>query len=118
MNYYHYETKHTPASNPLIFPRNTTISSWTHDIEKCNECDENLIEECCNKCGEGVCISTKCCELFPHYHDSNFTICRQCSNEIEKKLLILVNHNDLRLLKQKINKRITKKQEKQSNKIK
>lgn len=83
------------------------------DYETCNECNLGQIEECCNKCGEGVCIEQKCCETFPHYHDTLFTICRRCATEIEKKFYILeveeVNQSELKLLKQKIKKRMMKK---------
>jgi hypothetical protein len=95
------------GANPLNLPYKS--SSRFYDIEKCNECDEQPIEDCCNKCGEGVCLSKKCCELFPHYSNSNYTICRQCTIAIEEKLTVIINHNDLLLLKQKINKRMTKK---------
>ena len=103
MNAYEYKDNHV-NSNPLSLPSKRI--SLFYDIEKCNECDDRQIEECCNKCGEGVCLSSQCCELFPHYHNSNYTICRQCTDKIEKDLLVLLNHNDLRLLKQKINKQI------------
>ena len=83
------------------------------DYETCNECNLGQIEECCNKCGEGVCIEQKCCETFPHYHNTLFTICRKCATEIEKKFYVLeveeVNQSELRLLKQKIKKRMMKK---------
>lgn len=73
--------------------------------DKCNECDENEIKECCNKCGEGVCLTEYCCQIFPHYNDSLYIICRGCSIDIEKKLHLQLNLGELRLLKQKINKR-------------
>jgi len=77
--------------------------------DRCNECDENAIQEGCDKCGEGVCMTSSCCELFPHYNNSQYVICRHCTNSIDKKLRVLINHSELRLLKQKINKRMEKK---------
>lgn len=101
-------------TNSLEFP--VQYISMLYDVEKCNECDEGVVEESCNKCGEGVCLSNTCCEVFPHYHNSNFTICRQCTIGIEKNLYLLVNYSELRLLKQKINKRIEKKAKQLKNK--
>ena len=68
--------------------------------DKCNECAEKAIQEGCNKCGEGVCMSVSCCESFPHHNNSHYVICRQCTNTIDEKL---------RLLKQKISKKMEKK---------
>jgi hypothetical protein len=114
MAYYKGESNST-GINPLNLPHEYV--SPFYNIEKCNECNEQPIEDCCNKCGEGVCLSNKCCELFPHYHNSNYTICRECTTTIENKLSLILNHNDLRLLKQKINKQMTKKDiYKQNNK--
>ena len=89
---------------------------WTSLIDKeaymCNECRSDAIEDTCNKCGEGVCMNNKCCEQFPHYYNTTFIICRQCANEIEKKLHILeedekdMYRKDLKLLKIKIKKRM------------
>ena len=88
-------------------------NKFRFDDETCNECNLGQIEESCNKCGEGVCIENKCCETFPHYHNTLFIICRACVTKIEKKLYILeveeVNQNELRLLKQIIKKRMVKK---------
>ena len=77
--------------------------------ERCAECDEFTIQEACNKCGDGVCLSKSCCEVFPHYNNSNYTICRKCTTSIDNKLLLILNYGELRLLKQKINKKLEKK---------
>jgi len=77
--------------------------------DRCNECDKNAVQEACNKCGEGVCMSSSCCESFPHHNNSSYIICRQCTSTIEHKLRLLMNHNDLKLLKQKISKKMAKK---------
>ena len=71
-----------------------------YDEDRCNECDEHAVQEACNKCGEGVCMSVSCCESFPHHNNSHYVICRQCTNTIDEKL---------RLLKQKISKKMEKK---------
>ena len=77
--------------------------------DRCNECSELAVQSVCNKCGEGVCMSSTCCELFPYYNNSNYTICRKCTNTISDKLQVLLNYNELRLLKQKISKKMEKK---------
>jgi hypothetical protein len=90
-------------------------NQWDYLINKedhiCNECKSEWIEEECNRCGEGVCMNDKCCEKFPHYHNTKFIICRECATEIEKKLHILEDDEkkmcmDLKLLKKKIKKRM------------
>lgn len=77
--------------------------------ERCNECRELSVQDACNKCGEGVCLSNSCCEVFPHYNNSNYTICRKCTSSIENKLRLIINYGELKLLKQKITKRLEKK---------
>ena len=77
--------------------------------DRCNECTEMAVQTACNKCGEGVCMSSTCCELFPYYNNSNYIICRKCTNTISEKLQVLLNYNELRLLKQKISKKMEKK---------
>lgn len=76
--------------------------------DRCAECDKMSVQEACNKCGEGVCLSKSCCEVFPHYNNSKYTICRQCTTSIDNKLRIVINYGELRLLKQKINKKLEK----------
>lgn len=86
------------------------------DLDICNECTLCKVNDSCNKCGEGVCISTQCCELFPHYSNTTFVICRSCVTNIDNKLQVLFNYNDrdmhLQLLKIKIKKRLENKIEK------
>ena len=90
-------------------------NQWDYLINKedhvCNECKSDWIQEECNRCGEGVCMDDKCCEKFPHYHNTNFIICRDCATEIEKKLHILEDDEnkmcmDLKSLKKKIKRRM------------
>jgi hypothetical protein len=106
MDVYENDSSNYTSSNPLNLP--IKKSSMLYEIEKCSECDVHQIEYCCNKCGDGVCLNPECCELFPHSHNTKFVVCRQCANKIEEKLVVLLNHNDLRLLKDKINKQIKK----------
>ena len=79
----------------------------------CNECSQQKIQECCNKCGEGICLNETCCETFPHYNKKTYTICNGCFNTIYSKFkrTTSVDQSELRLLKQKINKRMAKNME-------
>ena len=83
---------------------------YTHTIDdedKCNECDEKRVKECCNKCGEGLCLSVSCCQTFPHHKNDIYIICNACIIDIEQKLRpTTVDTCDLHLLKKKINKRM------------
>ena len=83
---------------------------YTHTIDdedKCNECDEKRVKDCCNKCGEGLCLSTSCCQTFPHHMNDIYIICNACTTDIEQKLRpTTVDKCDLHLLKKKINKRM------------
>lgn len=77
------------------------------DEDRCNECDENRVKDCCNKCGEGLCLNVSCCQTFPHYQNNLYIICNQCITSIETKLRhTSVDMCDLRLLKKKIIKRM------------
>ena len=76
------------------------------DEDRCNECDEKRVMQCCNKCGEGICLNTSCCQTFPHRNNDIYIICNQCITSIETKLRpTSVDNCDLRLLKKKISKR-------------
>ena len=84
---------------------NSSFLSKEHD--KCNECDERRVKECCNKCGEGVCLSISCCQTFPHHNRELYIICKYCITDIERKLRpSSVDTCDLYLLKKKISKRL------------
>ena len=66
--------------------RTNKFSLW----ERCCECHiENAILEC-NKCGDALCRNTACCEIFPHYFNTEFIICRECCNAVEKKIKAVV----------------------------
>lgn len=82
------------------------VSMFSKHEDKCNECHQNSVKECCNKCGEGLCLSEACCQTFPHYNNELYILCNDCVTSIETKLRpTSVDNCDLRLLKQKINKR-------------
>jgi len=80
-----------------------TMSIWaTLNKETCEYCNINSISECCNKCGDGVCIDSDCSWQFPHYHNTMFIICNNCFIDVNKKLNVLIDYNKLNLLKEKI----------------
>ena len=68
----------------------------------CVECNKQKYQECCDRCGNAVCFNKSCCEVFPHYFNSLFVVCRSCNDEISSKFKIQINHNELDLLKHKI----------------
>ncbi len=83
------------------------IYTHTIDDDRCNECDEKRVKECCNKCGEGLCLNTSCCQTFPHHKNDIYIICNACITAIEQKLRpTTVDNCDLQLLKKKISKRM------------
>ena len=89
-------------SEILNVPILLSESLLVHEKNKCVECKyDNAIEKC-EKCGEFICREIKCCELFPHYDSSNFAICRTCTDVINKKFKLVINLNELKLLKEKI----------------
>ena len=80
------------------------ITEW--DI--CVTCDNSQAKELCRNCGHSVCNENKCCQIFPHINGTNYAICKSCTRTIEKKLIVVINHDDLRLLKKKIHSKINK----------
>ena len=104
------------SKNRISFEYNLVKNNWDLALTLCNECDLYEMEDSCNKCGEGVCNNKLCCELFPHYGNTSFIICRSCVNEIDKKLQLLFDYKErdmhLQLLKIKIKKRLENKIEK------
>ena len=83
----------------------------------CVECNKQKYQECCDKCGNAVCLNKCCSEVFPHYYDSLFVVCRTCNDEISSRLKIQINHQDLELLKNKIKLGKTRSFEKLNSKI-
>jgi hypothetical protein len=70
--------------------------------DPCDMCEAANVTESCNKCCTGVCDAANCCMKFPHYHNTNFVICTTCTNDIDRKLILLIDLGKLRLLKKKI----------------
>ena len=90
-------------------------SKYTNYIIRCNECNTNKIKGYCNICKKSTCCRKKCCELFPHYNNTLFVICKHCINKIEEKLYILEDNSsiilckrELRTLKEKIKNKLCK----------
>jgi hypothetical protein len=81
-----------------------------NDIDFCNECNAKSLIKCCDKCGEGVCANDNCSLVFPYHRNTNYILCRTCSDKIESKLKVVIDLDKLRLLKQKIDNKRTKKQ--------
>ena len=104
------------SKNRFDFEYDIVKNNWDPALTLCNECELYEMEESCNKCGEAVCSNNLCCELFPHYSNTNFIICRSCVNEVDKKLQVLFDYKErdmhLQLLKIKIKKRLENKIEK------
>jgi hypothetical protein len=97
-------------SSHLSYGRLNRYQEKEENIDKyCNECNSANIMECCNKCGNGVCLNETCGWVFPHYNASTYTICKSCVSIIENKLTVLVDYSKLVLLKKKINKKIEQK---------
>ena len=55
--------------------------------DMCNECDDKIVHNVCNKCGNGVCAQTTCHWSFPHTFDSVLIICNGCFDVIDNKLI-------------------------------
>ena len=75
----------------------------------CCTCNTGSIQECCDKCGDGVCLDDICCAVFPHYRDTIYVICRSCYDVIDRQLTVLIDDDKLRVLKHKIATRTTRK---------
>lgn len=87
--------------------------SWTSVISKdtkelCECCNERKLVDSCNTCGEGVCFHDTCCTLFPHYKNTLYIICVTCQQRIEHKLKVEIDYSKLRILKQKIQRSLSK----------
>ena len=85
---------------------NIHYKSWTSVIRKdapelCGFCNNNKIGDCCNKCGEGVCLQEQCCMIFPDRKNTTHIICLQCQRQIENKLKVEIDYTKLRDLKKK-----------------
>ena len=88
--------------NDCLLEKDSLKFSRYDNLDLCNECNSQVVRESCNRCGEGVCLGTNCCLTFPHYKDTLFVVCLDCSKQIESKLKVLIEKDDLKLLKQRI----------------
>ena len=89
-------------SETFLFQKNSEGKDY------CSQCNEKTRIISCNKCGNAVCKNQNCSQLFPHYHDTLFAICAECSYNIGKKLKIVIDIDKLKLLKRKIKMRQSK----------
>ena len=70
--------------------------------DPCDMCDAANITESCNKCGHGVCDDNLCSLKFPDRGETIFVVCATCVEEINKKLIPLIDLGKLKLLKKHI----------------
>ena len=81
----------TLTANSLPFEIRRYIKRNGYD-DLCSICKFAIIYECCNKCGDAVCNRNNCCETFPHYYNTLFTICNKCISKIDKNLHTLIEN--------------------------
>ena len=72
------------------------------DDDICYICTSEMIQVCCNKCGDGVCTNNSCCMTFPDRYDKLYIICNNCVKAIDEKLELLIDMGKLDSLKRKI----------------
>lgn len=75
-------------------------------VDNCEQCSKKKKLHLCDKCGNTVCCNVKCSLLFPHYHNTLYVICDNCSNEIGQKMKLVINLGELKCLKRKIKKKL------------
>ena len=93
----------------LVSRRERTSIYAVEKDDVCCACNTGDINECCNKCGDGVCVDETCCVVFPHHGNTIFVICRSCCDAIDKQLTVLLDDDKLRVLKHKIATKTTRK---------
>jgi len=88
---------------------NTTLPDHNTDCDKskrihdpCEMCDAANVTDSCDKCGSGVCDDNICRLNFPHRHNTIYIVCATCVEQIDKKLIPLIDLAKLKLLKSKI----------------
>ena len=77
------------------------ISMFGSD-DLCINCNSEMVKNCCDKCGDGVCMNDTCCMVFPHHCNTSFTICNNCIKIIDSKLHLVIDMGKLESLKRKI----------------
>ena len=73
-------------------------------MEFCGVCEKKMAKFTCNVCEDVICKSQQCCEIFPHYNNTQYIVCSCCFDEIETKLKIRKYPPELDTLKSKIDK--------------
>jgi hypothetical protein len=91
----------------IIYRYGTTLESVEQPFsnrvyDPCDMCDAANITESCNKCCRGVCNDNICSLKFPDRGETIFIVCAMCVDEIDKKLIPLIDLGKLRVLKGKI----------------
>lgn len=77
--------------------------------DTCSICIKDNIYGQCDKCGDSVCDADgECCLIFPHYKNTEYIICSNCKNDIQKCLKPYIE--ELSILKKRIKKGSTYKQ--------
>ena len=69
--------------------------------EKCYICENVRSKYFCHQCANSVCSSNLCCEIFPHYNETNFIICNDCVKYYESKLQPQIDYTKIEKIKQK-----------------
>lgn len=101
---YRYGNSVEPIKNYYYNPLDTHNQSYNGKKidDPCYMCDEANTTDTCDKCGNGVCDDTTCRLKFPHKYNTNYIVCATCAEEIDKKLVPLIDLAKLTLLKSKI----------------
>lgn len=100
-----YKNRTTDMS--IIYRYGTSLERNSHPpgsrvYDPCDMCDANNITESCNKCCRGVCNDNICSLKFPDRGETTFIVCATCVEEIDKKLIPLIDLGKLKLLKKHI----------------
>lgn len=81
------------------------------DDNVCTCCNDAIINDCCNKCGDGVCAKESCCIIFPDRGNTTYNICKTCIDKIDSKFHLLIDMGKIEPLKKKIELSQTKMQQ-------
>ena len=91
--------------NTMSYNELNAMSSWPVFI-KCVSCDKNKREKYileCSHCEREVCKREECCSIFPNANNKpDIVICKDCEIKIENKFRLIIDCNQLQLLKKKI----------------
>ena len=91
---YKYET-------PVVYD-NKQFCRHNKITDPCDICDAANITDMCDKCGSGVCCNDICGLTFPHKYNTTYIVCATCVDQINKKLIPLIDLGKIELLKSKI----------------